>query len=140
MIEIYAKTVSLKQMIVRYGCESAGDYWRPHPELINIRSLELGSPVYEFLVIGHEMDEEFLCTLHGIKETDVQAFDQMFEREREQGLHGKDDESGDDPRSPYYNEHQAATKMEKMRAEFLGVDWEEYGNAIIKAFNNEEST
>lgn len=127
MIEIYAKSISMKEMIARYGVESAGDYWRPRQELINIRALELGNPDYEFLIILHEIIEEYLCTKRGIKETDIQAFDQKFSEE------GGEGEPGDDKRAPYYKEHQFATKIEKLMATQMGIKWRDYSRAVDKA-------
>lgn len=80
---------------------------------------------YEFLVLIHEMIEWYLTQKRGIKEKDITNFDLMFEGECMDGK-WTDEEPGDDPRSPYRKEHKFATKIEKMVAKELGVDWDEY--------------
>jgi hypothetical protein len=35
-------------------------------------------------------------------------------------------EPGDDPRAPYYREHQFASGMERLMAAELGIDWQQY--------------
>ena len=131
-IEIYAKTVTMKEMVARYGCESLGDYWRNHPEVINIRSFDTGNNDYNFLIILHEMIEEWLCNKRGIKEPDIQAFDNEFDKK---GLEG---EPGDDPQAPYYKEHQIATIIERIVAYELGIDWNQYEADCEKIFEEPE--
>jgi len=46
-----------------------------------------------------------------------------YERNRREGDLG---EPGDDPRAPYYREHQFASGMERLMAAELGVDWQQY--------------
>ena len=127
-IEIYAKTVTMKEMVARYGCPSLGDYWRNHKDLINIRSLDIGNQDYEFLIMLHEMIEEYLCTKRGVKEQDIQAFDNEFDKK------ALECEPGDDPQAPYYKEHQIATIIERLVAYELGIDWEKYGTDLEKLF------
>ena len=122
-METWIKSISMKEMVKRYGVNTAGDYWRPTPDLLNIRVIGLNNSDYEFLIAIHEMIEEYICTKRGIKETDIQKFDQQCE----------DDEPGDNPSAPYHKEHVFAECLERLLALELGVNWEEYGNAIDKA-------
>jgi hypothetical protein len=85
---------------------------------------------YIMLVLIHELIEYFLCLLRGIKEEDITAFDKMYEKEREQGLHKPDEECGDDKRAPYYKEHQFATKIEMLLSREMGVSWARYSKTI----------
>jgi len=89
---------------------------------------------FEFLVAFHEMIEACLCRKRGITDEQVTAFDAMYEKERARGLHGPDDEDGDDERAPYKYEHAFATLLEKMMAAQLGVDWKQYEAAISALF------
>lgn len=69
---------------------------------------------YEFLVAMHEVIEAFLCKTRGVTQQRVDAFDTGP---------GKDlDEPGDDPRAPYFHEHQFASKIEKLMAHELRVN------------------
>lgn len=74
-----------------------------------------------FAIAIHELTEARLAFAHGVTEGAVDQFDQMFERERTEGLHGPDAEPGDDPRAPYRREHAAATIVEGMMRLLLGA-------------------
>lgn len=97
---------------------------------VKIRVSKMKDRRYTFLVGLHELIEYELCKEHGIKDKDVVAFDVKFEEERAAGLHSASDEPGDDPRAPYYKEHQFATKVEKQMARRLHVKWSEYAAAV----------
>lgn len=87
------------------------------------------NPDHEFLIAIHELVEEYLTRKKGIKEAIIDTFDAQYEIETAQGLHDDLSEPGDDLRAPYWMEHQFATYLEKLVAEELGVDWEEYCKA-----------
>jgi hypothetical protein len=82
---------------------------------------------YEFLVGVHELLEMYLCLKRGILPFDVTKFDEEFEKNREIG---DTREAGDHPSAPYFREHQFSTKIEKLIAEELGVDWDAYEKAV----------
>ena len=86
---------------------------------------------YEVLILVHEIIEYFLCKARGIKVTDIDNFDLMFEAERRAGK-WINEEPGFDKRAPYLKEHTFATKIEKMLCKEFGLDWENY----IKAIDN----
>jgi len=86
---------------------------------------------YEFLVALHELIESQLCKKRGITNEDINAFDIQFEKEREEGKHKDDEEPGFDPKAPYVREHTLATRIEKMVAKELGVDWTAYDNTVM---------
>lgn len=107
-----------------------GDYlYHPGVDLFRFIIAEMPTD-YQALVFLHEFTEAYLCWKNGIEETDISAFDEIFESERAQGLHGTDDEPGDDPRAPYYDQHQIATEHERKFAEQLGVDLDKYDDFI----------
>ena len=85
----------------------------------------------EFLILVHELIELYLTQKKGIPEPKILKFDKKFEKER---LEKKwdDEEPGDDPRAPYFFEHQFATQIEKEVAEELGIDWNEYEDICNK--------
>lgn len=118
---------------------TVGDYWYPFRDqqsiagqaTIEIRVSELPSQDFEFLVALHEMVESYLCYKRTISEESITAFDRRFEEDRAAGKHSEEEEPGDDFHAPYYKEHKFATKLERLMAEELGVNWGEYEAAII---------
>jgi hypothetical protein len=101
--------------------DTVGD-WRIKSGQISILVSSLPDERYEFLVALHELVEAYLCKQGGISEETVTAFDTGPGKEL--------DEPGDDPRAPYHAEHVFASKIERMMADELGVDWEKYETAI----------
>ncbi len=79
----------------------------------------------QLAVALHELIECFLCKRNGIDDGTVCQFDKMYEDERKAG-HWKDEEPGDDPRSPYRAEHQAADHVERAVCNALGITWEQH--------------
>jgi hypothetical protein len=101
--------------------------WKIHPngdmEIIVSRMENADS---EFWVAIHEAIEAWLCQKRGITDEKVTAHDKMFEAERAQGLHGEDDEPGDDPRAPYRKEHEFATLIEMLGVRECGILWKDH--------------
>ncbi|MGC9599587.1 MAG: hypothetical protein ABSE18_04345 [Minisyncoccia bacterium] len=128
MLDIHIKTIPHKEQ--RYP--TLGDYWRNNEGTQEMRISEMGNDDYAFMIAVHELIEWYLTEKRGIKEEDIKAFDEAFEKERLQGLHTEKDEAGFDPRAPYMKEHAFATNIEKQLAKELGVDWNKY-DAEIKA-------
>lgn len=109
--------------------ETVGDWLTVGKDLV-IRVSDMGRPDYEFCVGLHELIEAYLCKRAGITDEAVTAFDVQFEKDRAAGLHRSDEEPGDHPDAPYRLQHQFATKIEKLLAAQLGLDWSEYEGAI----------
>lgn len=102
-----------------------GDWWfDPADGTIHIRA-SAEDEDQAFLYILHELVEMWLCRKRGISQQSVDDFDFTFERERAEGLHGVDDEPGDDPKAPYRREHRYAMFIEHLVAFELGID--DYG-------------
>lgn len=119
MLNIDIKTI--KQEEHRY--ETIGDYWDDVDGTTHIRCTNLKSQDSEFLVVLHELVEQYLLKKRGIREEDVKAFDISFEKERAARLWDEYAEPGDDPRAPYRQEHFIAEVIERTVAAFIGVDW-----------------
>jgi|SRR5579859_1017260 len=125
ILNINIRTIPHKKQ--RY--ETVGDWiWSNIKERLDrskltIKVSDMGDWRMEFLVAFHEQIETVLCSLRNIKQRDVDNFDKEFESRR---VSGNCDEPGDDPNAPYYKEHQFATKLERMLAKELGLNWEEY--------------
>ena len=126
-MHIYIDTIAHEEQ--RYP--TVGDYWFPWREqkdtCIEVRVSRMGNEDYEFLVAIHEQIEAYLTKKRGITETLITNFDVEFEKNRPKG---NTNEPGNDPDAPYHKEHVFATKLERMLAEELGVDWDKYDAAV----------
>ena len=83
---------------------------------------------YEALVAVHELIEVLLCHDRGISQQVVDDFDMSYERDREE--FGYEDEPGNEKDAPYHKEHKVATKVEKILAKELKVNWKEYDDHL----------
>lgn len=119
-----------------YGQVRLGSGLTPTPRRTGVTMHILVSEMpdwrYMTLVAVHELAEAILCHHRGVTDEEVTAFDRLFEAEREQGAHDEHAEPGDDERCPCRKEHQFATKIERMLADELGVDWAAY-EAVVEA-------
>lgn len=135
---------------------TVGDYFTDKKGIEQVCVSEMSDWRYEYLVAMHELIEDFLCQHRGIKESDITEFDIEFEKYREeriqnqrdmQGKHASawyrrnkstqavideinSEEPGDDKMACYHKEHVFATKIEKMLAEELQIDWAKYSKEI----------
>lgn len=99
--------------------ETLGDWWLAGSTL-HVRAS--GDAKHDaFLIALHEMVEAYLCHVRNIPGKAVDDHDYTFEAERTEGLHGPDDEPGDDPRAPYRREHRFAMLIEHLMANELGL-------------------
>lgn len=101
--------------------------WKFYDRNLVITVSKLSDWRYVVLVALHEQIEAMLCKHRGIEEQAVTDWDIAYEALRPDG---DNSEPGDDPDSPYREEHKFATQVERMMAEELGVQWEEYEKAI----------
>ena len=111
---------------------TVGNYWK-EKRRIQFRISNMWDWKFHMLVFIHEFVEWVLVEEHGINIKDIDKFDIRFEKRRELGLEKEEAEPGDDKKSPYYKEHQIATKFEKLLAKKLGVSWEQYNKAVMEA-------
>lgn len=121
----------IKIEVIPHGSQrypTVGDYWYQYAQKLQVRISDLGDPDYEFLVLIHELVESHLCQKRGIPEQSIKEFDMKYEEERDP--EDKITEPGDSPRAPYRREHQFATKIERIVAQELGVDWAEYSKVV----------
>lgn len=100
--------------------DTVGDYF----DSVGVREVRISKMPdarYEQLVLIHELVELFLCDLRGIAIKEIDAFDMA---------HLDSDEPGALPDAPYHREHMFATKIERMVADEMGVDWDAYEKAV----------
>lgn len=126
MLNIKIKTIANQKQ--RYN--TVGDYQTDASGEKKILVSEMEDVRYELLIAVHELIEAALCDERGISEKDIDAFDMAFEKNRL--LENIVTEPGDDANAPYNKEHVFATKIERMIADELGVDWDTYSNACSK--------
>ena len=100
---------------------TAGDWFFEGSGDLVIRVSDMGNWKYEALVAFHELAEVLLCKSRGVVTAQADAFDMAFTGEGE---------PGDDPSCPYRREHFFATNVERLLADQIGVDWQEYDSAI----------
>lgn len=100
--------------------DTVGD-WQGNIRRLKIRVSETGTPEFNFLVAIHEQIEAFMCVRAGITDGVVDRFDMQY---------SGPGEPGDAIDAPYRKQHAAATKVEKLLADILGIDWDVYGATI----------
>lgn len=122
---------------------SCGD-WRGDPDgSIHIYvSQEMGDDSC-FLVAVHELIEVYLLAKRGVTTKEVDRFDIAYEKAHREGgkLTGKrkkidgvvdESEPGDDPKAPYFKEHQFATAVEQLVCTQLGISWAQHDKNVNK--------
>ena len=119
---------------------TVGDYFEENG-IEKYRVSNMSDRRREILVIIHEMIENELRKMDGIREEDITAFDVSFESKREQRLLKAkteeekeailDEEPGDQPEAPYFKHHQIATGVERLLAALLSVDWNDYDHEVM---------
>ena len=107
--------------------ETSGDYEEIDEDCTDITISELKDWRYEALIAFHELAEYVLTKHRKIPVKKIDSFDIAFENKRKKG---NLDEPGDDPKAPYFKEHQFSTKVEKMLAKELKVNWRDYTKAV----------
>ena len=139
-MNINIKTIPQKEH--RY--DTIGDYWFTGDKVTNggdleVRVSEVGDWRYEFLIALHEQIEVALLKHKGVAEPTIMAFDESFEAARARGEHGINDEPGDSPEAPYREEHRFAENLERLMAERLGVNWDDYDQHLEKHWEAQKS-
>ena len=117
-MRIQIETVAHAQQ--RY--ETTGDWWWDPDDTLQMRVSALTDWRHSVLIAVHELVEALLCKAHGVSTEAVDAWDL--------GPGHELDEPGDDPRAPYHREHEFAGCMERLLAHELGIDWNDYEDAL----------
>jgi hypothetical protein len=112
-----------------YQC---GDWFEDQEGIIKIVTTEM--PLKSQVAVAvHELVEKLLCDEAGVTDNQVTMFDAQFENERETGKHAIDAEPGNDPRSPYKTQHEAATFAERAVCAALALDWKEHEQNVLRS-------
>ena len=104
-----------------------GDYFFEHGKLVfNIADTK--HPLYTKLILIHELIEQTLTEAKGIKESDINIYDKRFEV-----LYpDSNEEPGEMHDCPYRNEHTVSEAIERILCAYLGIDFKQYNDYIIK--------
>ena len=120
----------IPQHKMRY--HSVGDYFENPDGSWTIQVSDLGDWRSEVAVALHELTEVCICIHKGIPEPDILAFDIDFE---DNPL--SVGEPGDDPRAPYYPEHQFSDAIERLFVPMLGLTWYQHNKNCESPFEDE---
>lgn len=90
----------------------------------------LGDWKMEACLFIHEYVEAVRCLADGVTMESVDIWDLNFKGEGE---------PGDDPKAPYHKQHVEASKVERVLARQLGVNWQEYENKLEEKYNEYEA-
>ena len=103
--------------------DTCGDYlYDAEQRELTIRVSQTADWREAMVVLVHELVEALLVVQRGIPVAQIDTFDQT--------LGGDVDEPGEHPQSPYYDEHLAATVVERLVAHELGLHWPTYEQNI----------
>lgn len=125
--------VIAKPKEMRYA--TVGDYVK-RKGVWKIIVSDMGDPRYAFLIHLHELVELELVKLAGITQKDIDRFDVDWEKRKakEDPELAAYDEPGVDPDAPYHKQHMFAMQIERMAAEAMGVDWEQYNRVVDSVY------
>lgn len=116
-MKISIKTIPHRKQRLHNG--DVADWYYTKKGTLVIRVSDFKNDEYVFLVALHEIIETALCKKRGITVAMVDEWDCE-----------NPETMGDNPKAPYHTEHKFATKIEKMMAKELGIDWEKYDKFI----------
>lgn len=115
---------------------TVGDYWIDKHGNWQIRvsqmsdvDSQVGVAIHELFEMGSVISKAVHTKKSPIAEIKkIDAFDIMYEKEREAGKHSPDSEPGHDRRSPYLSHHRHAEVVEKEYIRHVGLTWNEHGD------------
>ncbi len=112
--------------------DTVADWRNLDRHILSVKHVGLSNPLHEYLLVHHEIDEAQLCRLKGIEVSQVDEFDEAFERKRPEN--DMESEPGNESDAPYHFAHTTAEALERTLALALGVVWGDYMKDIEKAF------
>lgn len=93
-------------------------------KVLHVRVSQTGNDKANAAIAIHEIIEALLCLFQGVSFADVDSYD--FHNE---GTAGTDCLS-DNPKSPYFSQHNDALAIEYLFSRLLDLDWREYDELI----------
>lgn len=104
---------------------TCGDYFEEEG-VMKVKVYNQNDEKKNLCIALHEIIEAFATKWHGIKEEEITEFDIRYELNRTESI----SEPGDDPKSPYRNEHRFSENIERQCAFYFGIDWIEYNDNL----------
>jgi hypothetical protein len=101
--------------------DTVGDYWVDGDGNWQLRVDKMDNEYSQWAVAVHELVEMMLVVTRAIPLWKIDEFDMHFKGEGE---------PGDDPKSPYFEEHTFSTSIERMVCEALGINWKEHDDNV----------
>jgi hypothetical protein len=102
----------------------SGDIETSKDGVINVEIQELNDEDYEFLLAIHCLVENKLIEKRKINKSDIDEFEKSYYSNMK--ISGLQDDPGDDPSSPYHNEHLFATFIEMQIAKEMNISWKSF--------------
>ena len=128
-IELGVEPRKMKYPVVSYLREG-------HDEVL-VQVASVGLWQYEVLVAVRVLVEYALVRASGMEVSEADDFEIRYEAEREMGVHGAWEDSGDDIGAPHRVQHCAAVAVERMMAALMGVSWRQYQDALAEVSDRE---
>ena len=122
MLKTAYKIIVQKPEKMRYA--TVGDYYKTKKGWV-IESVDLKNPDYNFLTHLHEFIELYMTQRHGISEPEIKKFDEWFEEQKAKGNFKRITGPGNHPKAPYHHEHVLASKIERLIAKELKVNYQQ---------------
>ena len=111
--------------------KGVGDYVvSGYPDWWEVEVTDTGDRKLNKLLLIHELVECMLTEENGVEEHLIDKFDS----ENMEAV-----EPGELPNAPYHKEHMQAEYIERYMADAMGVNWDEYSNAIEKLIGSYDS-
>lgn len=130
--KIKIEIVPLKKQ--RY--ETLGDYYEKD-SVLHFKITDTGNPLFNKLILIHELVEQTLTEAKGIKESVILRHDLEFEKLIRDEKVDPDAEPGEHKNSPYRQEHILAEMVERLMLNHLNqLTFSEYNEKIFKVFPN----
>jgi hypothetical protein len=101
--------------------DGLGDYFYDSNGKLILLIADTGNPLYNKILLTHELVEQLLTEAGGIPEEDITKFD---------ASHMDSEEPGDEADAPYRDEHLLCMAIEKMIISFLRIPWKKYEEAL----------
>jgi hypothetical protein len=114
-----------------------GDYFFDKEKTLQFKITDTGNPLFNKLILIHELIEQTLTEAKGIKEQSILKHDLEFEKLIADGKVDKDAEPGEHKNSPYRQEHILAETVERLMLNHLNqLTFSEYNDKIFKVFDD----
>lgn len=116
-------TIQLTDNINDIRNGGVGDYYLTEDDNLIIKAYmkDVNSYNEAWLIAMHELVEQRLTEMRGIKEPDIDAFDRMIDLNG-----GSADEAGNESNCPYAKEHRFAENIERQLCYEMNINWFDY--------------